>query len=201
MQVPEAASRVSPCLAVDAGPPQAGRAAAGHVVTGCSPPHLHTWAQPGAKVAVWTGCRRKGEGTLLAGSPCLCSVNPDGILGLGHGRLAVGDPALSGGRQGRGCSAAEPTARPGGPLSCRLCGGWAHATVTDSQCPTHLLPAPAPDGRLESPHAPWWERPPSLCRMPAGFCRGPGGHSAVGGTAHGQAEQAEETFWPHRIPA
>lgn len=88
-------------LAVDAGPPRRAGAAAGHGVTGCPPPTPAHVGTARAKVAVWTGCREeRGGWPLLAGSPSLCSVNPDGT-GLGHSRLAVETPALSS-QTGRG---------------------------------------------------------------------------------------------------
>ena len=94
--MPEAAGKwVLTVLAVDAGPPRRTGAAAGHGVTGRPLPTPAHVGAARAKAAVWTGCREERRGwPLLARSPCLCSVNPDGT-GLGQGRLGGETPALS----------------------------------------------------------------------------------------------------------
>lgn len=128
--------------------------------------------------------------------PLLCQPGWDGTgpqqAGCGDSRPVFPDRA--------GPPAAEPPALPGGSLSCRLWGGRAHTTLSDSQCPHPPSPAPAPDGRLESPHVTQGEALLSAgCQLvSAGVLVDT---ARVGGTAHGQAEQAEETFWPHRSPS
>lgn len=121
--MPEAAGKWAlTVLTVDASPPGRAGAAAGRGVTGRplpTPAHVGT---AGAKVAMWTDCREeRGGWPLLAGSPCLCCVNPEGTE-LGQGRLGGKNPTLSA-QTRRGRLPLSTPACPGVSLGCRFCGG------------------------------------------------------------------------------